>query len=248
MCDAFCELHGDRAGADSPTIVGGLAVIDGRPLMVVGTQKGHSTAELTATNFGMAGPEGYRKAVRLFALAERMGVPVVTLVDTPGAYPGVTAEENGQAQAIATSILRLSSLQVPVVSANTGEGGSGGALALAVADEVLMCENAIYSVISPEGCAAILWDSPSAAPTAADRMRIGAPDLIRLGIVDTIVAEPDGGAQADPATAARRLRERIVAALAGLDGLPPQTLLKRRRERLRALGTRADAVHSGMAS
>jgi acetyl-CoA carboxylase carboxyl transferase alpha subunit/acetyl-CoA carboxylase carboxyl transferase beta subunit len=247
ICESFLELHGDRIGADSRTVVGGLAAIDGRPVMMIGTQKGHSTAQLMATNFGMAGPDGYRKAVRLFRLAERMRIPVVTLVDTPGAYPGVSAEENGQAHAIAASILCLTSLRVPVVSVITGEGGSGGALALAVADRVLMCENAIYSVISPEGCAAILWDSPAAAPAAADQLRIAAPDLVRLGIVDTIVPEPFGGAQGDPAAAARFLRTRILGALGELHDLTPQTLLNLRRERLRGLGT-CQAAEAGPAS
>lgn len=236
ICDSFVELHGDRLGADSPTIVGGLGRIAGRTVLVVGTQKGHSTEELVATSFGMAGPDGYRKAQRLFAMAERLSVPVVTLIDTPGAHPGTEAEEQGQALAIADSVLRLTSLRVPVVAAVVGEGGSGGALALAVGDQVLMSQNAVYSVISPEGCAAILW-GPGFAPAAAAALRLTAPDLVGLGIVDRIVPEPPGGTQADHAAAADFLAGELDLALRATAGIPPAELVARRRARLRNFGT-----------
>ncbi|HEY0640406.1 MAG TPA: acetyl-CoA carboxylase carboxyl transferase subunit alpha [Pseudonocardiaceae bacterium] len=235
LADSFVELHGDRLAADSPSIVGGIADLGGTPVMVVATQKGHSTRELIASNFGMAGPEGYRKALRLFRLAEKLGLAVVTLVDTPGAHPGLDAERNGQAAAIAANILALTALRVPVVAVITGEGGSGGALALAVGDRVLMCANSVYSVISPEGCAAILWHA-GAAPMAAVALRITAPDLLRLGVVDGVIDEPDGGAHTDPAGAANRLGAAIRHGLAELSGLPADELVARRRTRLRRIG------------
>lgn len=246
LCETFVELHGDRLGADSPTIIGGLARIAGRAVMVVGTQKGHTTEDLVVTSFGMAGPEGYRKALRLFDLAERLSLPVVTLIDTPGAHPGTEAEEGGQAIAIAESILRLTALRVPVIAAVTGEGGSGGALALAVGDHVLMSERAIYSVISPEGCAAILWDARQ-APTAAAALRLTAPDLLELGVIDRIVPEPPGGAQTDHATAADHLLTAIDEALRATVGLPPDELVARRRARLRAFGRPAE-IHLEVAT
>ncbi|WP_428965331.1 acetyl-CoA carboxylase carboxyltransferase subunit alpha [Micromonospora fluostatini] len=236
--DGFVELHGDRLGADCPAVVGGLARLDGRHLMVIGHQKGHSTAELVARNFGMASPAGHRKALRLMRLAARLGLPVVTLVDTPGADPGVGAEEHGQAAAIAENILTMSCLPTPVVAVVTGEGGSGGALALAVADRVLMLEHAVYSVISPEGCAAILWPDRSAAPQAARALRLTAPDLCRLGIVDEVVPEPAPAAQADPTGAAELLRTAVTANLLPLLDVPPATLVRRRRERFRRYGAR----------
>ncbi|WP_091607011.1 acetyl-CoA carboxylase carboxyltransferase subunit alpha [Micromonospora mirobrigensis] len=234
--DGFVELHGDRLGADCPAVVGGLARLDGRPVMVIGHQKGHTTAELVARNFGMASPAGHRKALRLMRLAARLGLPVVTLVDTPGADPGVDAEEQGQAAAIAESILTMTALPTPVVAVVTGEGGSGGALALAVADRVLMLRRAVYSVISPEGCAAILWPDSPAAPRAARALRLTAPDLSRLGVVDQIVSEPDGGAQADPQGAADELRRALSANLAPLLEVPRAALVRRRRERFRRFG------------
>src|SRR4051794_40008257 len=191
--DDFCELHGDRCFGDDPAIVGGPARIGDRTVMVIGHQKGHSTKELVARHFGMAHPEGYRKAVRLMNYAAQLGLPVVTLVDTPGAYPGIEAEERGQATAIAECIMRATRLPVPVVAAITGEGGSGGALALAAGDRVLMLENAFYSVISPEGCAAILWRSRDAAPQAARALRMSARDLLDLGVVHGVVREPRAG-------------------------------------------------------
>ncbi|WP_285507230.1 acetyl-CoA carboxylase carboxyltransferase subunit alpha/beta [Actinokineospora sp. NBRC 105648] len=241
MCESFVELHGDRVGGDSATVVGGLARLGGRSVVVVGTQKGHTSAELTATSFGMAGPDGYRKALRLFALAERLGLPVVTLVDTPGAHPGPVAERGGQALVIAESILALTTLRVPVVAAVVGEGGSGGALALAVADQVLMSEHAVYSVISPEGCAAILW-GPGQAEQAANALRLTAPDLVALGVVDRVVPEPDGGTQADHAEAAALLAAALERALSGLAELPRAELVARRRDRLRRLGAAPGAV------
>ncbi|MEU1589768.1 acetyl-CoA carboxylase carboxyltransferase subunit alpha [Micromonospora sp. NPDC005710] len=234
--DGFVELHGDRLGADCPAIVGGLARLAGRHVMVIGHQKGHTTAELVARNFGMASPAGHRKALRLMRLAARLGLPVVTLVDTPGADPGVSAEEQGQAAAIAENILTLTVLPTPVLTVITGEGGSGGALALAVADRVLMLENAVYSVISPEGCAAILWPDRSAAPQAARALRLTAPDLCRLGVVDEIVSEPSSAAHDDPAETAHRLRAALLANLLPLLDVPPAMLVRLRRQRFRRFG------------
>nr|QLJ96494.1 acetyl-CoA carboxylase carboxyltransferase subunit alpha [Micromonospora carbonacea] len=241
--DGFVELHGDRLGADCPAVVGGLARLGDRHLMVVGHQKGHSTAELVARNFGMASPAGHRKALRLMRLAARLGLPVVTLVDTPGADPGVTAETQGQAAAIAENILVMSGLPVPVVAVVTGEGGSGGALALAVADRVLMLQHAVYSVISPEGCAAILWPDSSAAPQAARALRLTAPDLCALGIADDVVPEPAPAAHADPEAAGELLRRAVLAHLTPLLDVPPATLIRRRRQRFRRFG----AARSGVA-
>ncbi|WP_422741870.1 acetyl-CoA carboxylase carboxyltransferase subunit alpha [Micromonospora sp. WMMD754] len=234
--DGFVELHGDRLGADCPAIVGGIARLDGRPVMVIGHQKGHTTAELVARNFGMASPAGHRKALRLARLAARLRLPVVTLVDTPGADPGVTAEQQGQAAAIAENILALSVLPTPVVAVVTGEGGSGGALALAVADRVLMLEHAVYSVISPEGCAAILWPDSSAAPQAARALRLTGADLCRLGVVDELVPEPYPAAHGDPVGAAELLGRAVAANLAPLLSMPPATLVRRRRQRFRRFG------------
>ncbi|MFG1759484.1 acetyl-CoA carboxylase carboxyltransferase subunit alpha [Micromonospora echinofusca] len=243
--DGFVELHGDRLGADCPAVVGGLARLDGRPVMVVGHQKGHTTAELVGRNFGMASPAGHRKALRLMRLAARLGLPVVTLVDTPGADPGVRAEEQGQAAAIAENILALTVLPTPVVAVITGEGGSGGALALAVADRVLMLQHAVYSVISPEGCAAILWPDRGAAPQAARALRLTAPDLCRLGIVDDLVPEPAPAAHHDPQAAARALREAVLAQLLPLLDVPPATLVRRRRQRFRRFGAARLGARAG---
>ncbi|WP_410809076.1 acetyl-CoA carboxylase carboxyltransferase subunit alpha [Micromonospora sp. 067-2] len=234
--DGFVELHGDRLGGDCPAVVGGVARLDGRHVMVIGHQKGHTTAELVARNFGMASPAGHRKALRLMRLAARLGLPVVTLVDTPGADPGVAAEEQGQAAAIAENILTLTVLPTPVLAVITGEGGSGGALALAVADRVLMLQHAVYSVISPEGCAAILWPDRSAAPQAARALRLTAPDLRRLGVVDEIVPEPAPAAHDDPAEAARQLRAALLANLLPLLDVPPAMLVRLRRQRFRRFG------------
>jgi acetyl-CoA carboxylase carboxyl transferase subunit beta len=243
--DGFVELHGDRLGADCPAVVGGLARLDGRPVMVIGHQKGHTTAELVGRNFGMASPAGHRKALRLMRLAARLGLPVVTLVDTPGADPGVDAEEQGQAAAIAENILALTVLPTPVVAVITGEGGSGGALALAVADRVLMLQHAVYSVISPEGCAAILWPDRGAAPQAARALRLTAPDLCRLGVVDDLVPEPAPAAHHDPEAAARALRAAVSAHLLPLLDVPPATLVRRRRQRFRRFGAARLGARAG---
>jgi acetyl-CoA carboxylase carboxyl transferase subunit beta len=231
LLDGFQELHGDRLGDDCAAIVGGLGWLDGTPVMLIGHQKGHTTAELVACNFGMPRPAGYRKSARLMRLAAKLGVPVVTLVDTPGAYPGIEAEERGQAVAIAENLRLMSGLPVPVVAVITGEGGSGGALALAVGNQVLACANATYSVISPEGCAAILWKSASAAPKAAASLRLDARELLCHGIVDGVVPEPPGGTQTSHVLAADRLREAIVASLHGLRGYDGAQLVRQRRQR-----------------
>ncbi|ONI77886.1 acetyl-CoA carboxyl transferase [Actinosynnema sp. ALI-1.44] len=235
--DGFVELHGDRLGEDCPAIVGGLARLDGLPVMVIGHQKGNSTAELVRRGFGMSSPAGYRKAIRLMRMAAKLGIPVITLVDTPGAYPGRTAEEHGQAHAIAQCLRTLGGLPVPVVSLITGEGGSGGALALAVADRVLICEHAIYSVISPEGCAAILWRDPGAAAAAAAALRVDARSLLRLGVVDGVVPEPGGGAHRDPTATTSLARDAVVCALRELLGRPGTELVAARRARFRRFGT-----------
>jgi acetyl-CoA carboxylase carboxyl transferase subunit beta len=232
----FIELHGDRLFRDDPAIVGGLLRVGGRAAVIVGHQKGSDTTENIRRNFGMPHPEGYRKAQRLFALAERFGLPVVTTIDTPGAFPGPASEERGVAEAIARSIMQMSALRTPVVAVLTGEGGSGGALAIAVGDTVLALENAIYSVISPEGCASILWRSPERARAAAAAMRITAPEQVLLGVVDEVVPEPAGGAQRDPAVASRRLREAITAQLERLTAVPLEELLEARYRRYRELG------------
>ncbi len=243
--DEFVELHGDRCFGDDPAIVGGLARIGGRPVVVIAHQKGHNTKELIARNFGMPHPEGYRKALRLMEHAQRFGMPVVTLVDTPGAYPGVEAEQRGQASAIAQVIMRASRLRVPLVCVVTGEGGSGGALALATADRLLMLENSFYSVISPEGCAAILWRSADAAPAAARALRVTASDLLQLGIADAIIPEPPGGAHQDTASAADRLRFGVLRALSELTALDVPSLLAARYERFRQVGAAPPAASPG---
>jgi len=220
--------------------VGGLGWFRGRAVLVVGHQKGRTLDELTQNNFGMANPEGYRKAQRLFKLAERHGLPVLTFVDTPGAYPGVAAEEGGQARAIAESMLRMARLTVPVIATIIGEGGSGGALALAVADRVLMLENATYSVITPEGCAAILWRDADFAPQAAEALRPTASQLLELLAVEKIVPEPRGGAHHNPELAAQRLGEALEETLAELDQVPALERRRQRRERFRRLGRWSD--------
>ncbi|MGC5288393.1 acetyl-CoA carboxylase carboxyltransferase subunit alpha [Micromonospora sp. DT231] len=243
--DGFLELHGDRLGGDCPAVVGGVARLADRHVMVIGHQKGHTTAELVARNFGMASPAGHRKALRLMRLAARLGLPVITLVDTPGADPGVSAEEQGQAAAIAENILTLTVLPTPVLAVITGEGGSGGALALAVADRVLMLENAVYSVISPEGCAAILWPDRSAAPQAARALRLTAPDLCRLGVVDEVVPEPSTAAHDDPAETAHRLRAALLNNLLPLLDVPPAMLVRLRRQRFRRFGMARAGARAG---
>jgi acetyl-CoA carboxylase carboxyl transferase subunit alpha len=236
LADDFVPLSGDRAFADDPAIVGGLARIDGRRVMIIGHEKGDDTVSRLRHNFGMAKPEGYRKAIRLMQLADRFGLPVVTLVDTPGAFPGVQAEERGQAEAIARSTEQCLSLQVPLIAAVVGEGGSGGAVAIAAANRVLMFEHAVYSVISPEGCASILWRTADKAGDAAEAMRITAGDLHSLGVVDRIVPEPLGGAHRDPAAAIGSLKSAITEELDGCGTYDPEELLKQRRAKFLAVG------------
>ncbi|MEA2589559.1 MAG: acyl-CoA carboxylase subunit beta [Actinomycetota bacterium] len=235
--EEFEELHGDRLFGENSAVVGGLAMLGSLPVVVVGHQKGHTTTEMVKRNFGMPQPEGYRKALRLMQHAAKFGMPLITLVDTPGAYPGIEAEERGQGVAIARSIMGMSRLPVPTVTVVTGEGGSGGALALAVADRVLMMENAYYSVISPEGCSVILWRNVAAAPTAAVALRGTARDLLRLGIINGVVPEPPGGAHLDPLSAAGNVRGALIASLRDLLSMDPKDLLAQRYQRFRALGT-----------
>ena len=234
--DDFIELHGDRSFADDAAVVGGVASIGGRTVVVIGQEKGHTVRERVARNFGMPHPEGYRKALRLFDHAEAFGFPVVTLVDTPGAHPGPEAEERGQSHAIAETIMRSSRLRVPVVAVVTGEGGSGGALALCTSDRLLVLQNAYLSVISPEGCAAILWRTAVAAPTAARAMRLGAAHLRASGIATSVVPEPPGGAHVDPAAAARLLRQALLHELDDVCRLDVTTLLDTRSRRLERIG------------
>ena len=232
----FIPLAGDRAFADDQAIIGGFADFRGRRIMVLGHEKGSDTATRLRHNFGMGKPEGYRKAIRLVELADRFGLPIVTLVDTSGAFPGIQAEERGQAEAIARSTEACLAAGVPVISAIVGEGGSGGAVALAAGNRVLMFEHAVYSVISPEGCASILWRTADKAPEAAEAMRITAQDLKSFGVIDTIVPEPVGGAHRDPAKAIGALGDAIVASLGSLDGLSPAALRTDRRAKFLAMG------------
>jgi acetyl-CoA carboxylase carboxyl transferase subunit alpha len=236
MCGDFIELHGDRNFRDDPAIVGGWASLDGRSVMVIGHQKGRDMKENLHRNFGSPHPEGYRKAERLMLMAEKFGRPVITFVDTQGAYPGIGAEERGQAEAIARNLFVMAGLRVPIVACIIGEGGSGGALGIAVANRVLMMENAIYSVISPEGCAAILWRSRDMAEDAAEALKLTAADLADSGIIDEVVAEPEGGAHVDAEGAAATLRTAILRCLAELDELDPEQLVTARREKYYAMG------------
>src|SRR5213594_3809397 len=235
--ERFQELHGDRAFRDDPAIVSGIAELDGRAVVVVGQQKGSSTEENIHRNFGMPYPEGYRKAMRLYRLAQKFHLPLVTLVDTPGAYPGPEAEERGQAESIASAIRAMSDLATPIVVVILGEGGSGGALALGVGDIVLALENSIYSVISPEGAAAILFRSATEAERAAQAMRLAAPDLLELGVVDALIPEPAGGAHTDHDATTRAIKTALVAQLDRLARVPVADLLSTRYERFRAFGT-----------
>lgn len=236
MLDEFRELAGDRVGGDCPAIVGGIGQLDGRAVMLIGHQKGHDLAELTKRNFGMPNPAGYRKAARLMRLAAKLGMPIVTLIDTPGAYPGALAEEQGQAVAIAENLKLMAGLPVPVITVITGEGGSGGALALGVANKVLIWQNAVYSVISPEGCAAILWRDPAAAGHAGDALKLRPADLLELGVVDQVLREPDEGIDAQPAAAAECLRRAVSQALGELAGLSGTQLRDDRQARFRSFG------------
>ena len=236
FCDDFVELHGDRAEGDDPAIVSGLGSFRGQTVAFVGHQKGRDLKQRTYRNFGMPRPEGYRKAMRLFELAGRLGFPVVTLIDTPGAYPGVGAEQRGQSGAIARSQLLLMGLNVPVVACVIGEGSSGGALAIGVADRVLMQQHTIYTVISPEGCAAILWKDAGEAKRAAAALRPTAPACLALGVIDQIVPEPGGGAHRDHAKAADMLGDAIAAELEFLDTLPPLERRRLRRQKFERMG------------
>ena len=232
----FEELHGDRLVNDDRGLVGGFGTIGGEKVLVLGHNKGATVEENMASNFGMANPDGYRKAMRLASLAAKFHVPVVTFVDTPGAYPGREAEERGQAEAIAKSLEFFARLPTPVVVVITGEGGSGGALAIAVGDRILMMENAVYSVISPEGCAGILWRDGSKAADAAEALKITAPDLMKLGVIDGIVKEPAGGAQKNHAVAAANVKKAILAALKELKKVPVDELIEARYAKFRAMG------------
>jgi acetyl-CoA carboxylase carboxyl transferase subunit alpha len=232
----WIELHGDRAFADDAAVVAGFATFRGRSVCVVGHQKGRGTKERIERNFGQPRPEGYRKALRIMRLAERFGRPILSFVDTPGAYPGLDAEERGQAEAIARNLIEMAGLRVPIVVTVTGEGGSGGALALGVGDRVLMLEYAVYSVISPEGCAAILWKDQDKKAAAAEAMKITAPDLLELGVVDELIPEPLGGAHTDPEATAAAVGAAIEQALGRLEKLPVERLLDERYAKFRAIG------------
>jgi acetyl-CoA carboxylase carboxyl transferase subunit beta len=240
--DDFQELYGDRLYDQDAAIVGGVGRLGGLAVVVIGHQKGHTTGEMMERNFGMPNPEGYRKSMRLMRYAAKFRMPLVTFVDTPGAYPGIGAEERGQSIAIAEAIVEMSRLPAPSVTIVTGEGGSGGALALAVADRVLMLEHAYYSVISPEGCSTILFKDASAAPRAAAALRLTAPDLLELGVMDAVVVEPEGGAHTDPGTTAQNVKAAVVATLGELLGLPPEELLERRHQRYRRFGAPGNDV------
>jgi len=245
LLEDFIELHGDRLYGDDAAVVGGLARFEGQGIVVIGHQKGRDTREKIARNFGMPHPEGYRKALRLMHLAQKFAKPVVTFIDTPGAYPGLGAEERGQAEAIARNLREMAALRTPILSVVTGEGGSGGALAIGMGNRVLMLEHAIYSVISPEGCAAILWGNAAKAPEAAEAMRITAPDLLRLRVIDAIVPEPVGGAHRDWDGAAGHLREALRAHLRPLASMSPDDLVAERYEKFRRIGAFEEASVPG---
>lgn len=238
MCDSWFELRGDRHGQDDPALVGGLAKLDGISVMVIGHQKGRDTRDNIARRFGMPNPSGYRKALRLMDHAHRFGLPILTFIDTPGAYPGMEAEEQGQGEAIAVNLQEMFRFEVPIISTVIGEGGSGGALAIGIGDRLLMLEHAVYSVISPEGCAAILWkDAKKAAAQAADALKITAQDLLEMSIIDQIVPEPLGGAHQAPLEAARSLKEVLVQNLQDLSGLSSRQLRDERYHKFRRMGS-----------
>jgi len=237
----FQELHGDRMYADDPAIIGGIGRLDGRPIMFIGHQKGRDTKERVRRNYGMPKPEGYRKAQRLMRMAQKFSLPIVTLIDTPGAYPGVGAEERGQSEAIAYSLYMMAGLKTPIISVVIGEGGSGGALAIGVGDRLLMMQYGIYSVISPEGCASILWKSAEKAEEAAEAMRITAPSLSKYGLVDEVLPEPLGGAHRNPQESADVIRNALLKNLEELDKLSVDQLLENRQRRLASFGQFKDA-------
>ena len=234
--DNFIELHGDRTYMDDPAVGGGAARLEGESVVVVGHQKGRDVREMGQRNFGMPHPEGYRKALRMMEMAARFNKPVITFIDTPGAFPGVGAEERGQAEAIARNLRDMSLLEIPVIVVVIGEGGSGGALAIGVGDRILMLENAVFSVISPEGCAAILWRDGSKAPLAAEALRLTATDLLNLGVIDEIINEPLGGAHRDYSTIIRNVKEALLRHLAGLKTVSPHELVTKRYEKFRSIG------------
>ncbi len=232
----FCELHGDRHIGDDASMPGGFARIGGKRVVVIGHQKGRDTKENLKRNFGSAHPEGYRKAMRLMKIAEKFGLPIVTMIDTPGAFPGIGAEERNIAEAIAFNLREMMLLKVPVIAIVLGEGGSGGALGIGVADRVIMMENAYYSVISPEGCAAILWKHRKHAPEAAEAMKLVAPDLMKLGLIDDVIPEPNGGAHHDHQATANAFRDKVLATIEELSKLPVQKLLDQRYAKFRSFG------------
>lgn len=232
----FHELHGDRHFGDDKAIVGGMARLNGRPVMVIGHEKGRDTKEKVLRNFGMPRPEGYRKALRLMKLAERFGMPLITFIDTPGAYPGIGAEERGQSEAIARNLFEMAKLDVPVIACVIGEGGSGGALAIGVADRVLMLQNSMYSVISPEGCASILWRSAEKASDAAEAMQVTSDKLTKLGLIDRVIEEPLGGAHRHSKEMAASIKQALLGELAGLDGMSHDERYTKRMQKIRAYG------------
>jgi len=242
ICRDFIELHGDRVFGDDRAVVGGFARFNGRSIMVIGHIKGKTLKERMRRNFGMPNPEGYRKALRLMKLAEKFNRPIVTFIDTPGACPGIGAEERGQAEAIARNLLVMSRLAVPTVSIVIGEGGSGGALALGVADRILMLEHAVYSVISPEGCAAILWNDPARVQDAANALRMTANDLRELGVIDEVIPEPTGGAHRDPRVTAERVAKSLASHLSQLADVAPQALLAQRERKYRTMGVFSESA------
>jgi len=240
LAEDFIELHGDRAGMDDRAMIGGIAKIDGKPVMLIGTQKGKTTKENLEYNFGMPQPQGYRKALRLFNHANKFNIPIVTLIDTPGAYPGITAEETGQGIAIAVNLREMAKLNVPIIAVITGEGCSGGALGLGVADKVLILEHAYYTVISPEGCASILWRDAAMTSTAADALKITGPDLLEFKIVDEIVKEPVGGAHCDYEAIGAELKKSILNSLEELSKLSSKELKENRYNKYRQMGVVAE--------
>lgn len=236
MCDDFVELHGDRQFSDDQAVVTGIASLDGHKVVLIGQQRGRDTKENLVRNFGMMRPEGYRKALRFMKFAEKFQKPILTFIDTMGAYPGLEAEERGQGEAIARNLREMSSLQIPIIVTVIGEGGSGGALGIGIGDRILMLQNAIYSVISPEGCASILWRDATKADVAAQALKITAPDLKRLGVIDDIVPEPPGGAHRNHEATASNLKQKLLTHLNELKRQPPHRLVERRHEKFRKMG------------